>query len=391
MAGAFKFNEVNSDDIPNQDHGPNGQKLEPLSIRQPFDIIAMEFDDSDFLLKNGYLSKGDPLAICGAAGIGKSRLILQLLIAIITGRDFLGWPTSGKGSRWLLLQTENVCRRLKSDLWAMFSILSAQEKQLVHDNLFIHTLETGDDCFLHLNIPENQERVAKLIDLYHPDGVVFDVLRDVSVDDLSADHGMQDTLAVISRLVRKKNPHCIPLIVHHARTGKAGHASATGFDRGSFGRNSKVLIGWVRAQINVAPYNPDDNEVLIIASAKCNNAPEFAPFAVRLDFKTMSYEPDDSIDIEEWKESLANGSSGKSKKKQVSADDVLALVPQLDKILKTTLINKAQNAGIGLNRTRGFIDELIDDKKLFEHRVKRSNARDLIHLARYAPMPDCSL
>ena len=88
----------------------------------------MEFDDSDFLLKNGYLSKGDPLAICGAAGIGKSRLILQLLIAIITGRDFLGWPTNGKGSRWLLLQTENVCRRLKSDLWAMFSILSQRKK-----------------------------------------------------------------------------------------------------------------------------------------------------------------------------------------------------------------------------------------------------------------------
>ena len=91
----------------------------------------------------------------------------------------------------------------------------------------------------------------------------------------------------------------------------------------------------------------------------------------------MSYEADDSIDIEEWKESLANGSSGKSKRKQVSADDVLALVPQLDKILKTALINKAQNAGIGVNRTRGFIDELIDDKRLFEHRAKRSRARDL--------------
>ena len=192
-----------------------------LSIRQPFDIIAMEFDDSDFLLKNGYLSRGDRLAICGAADIGKSRLILQLLIAIITGRAFLGWPTNGKGSRWLLLQTENVCRRLKSDLWAMFSLLSQEERQLVNDNLFIHTLETGDDSFLHLNIPDNQERVAKLIDRYHPDGVVFDVLRDVAVDDLSADHGMQDTLAVIGRLVRKKNPNCIPLIVHHARTGKA--------------------------------------------------------------------------------------------------------------------------------------------------------------------------
>jgi RecA-family ATPase len=128
MAGPFQFAEVDPHDFPHPDHGPNGQKLEPLSIRQPLDIIAMEFDESDFPLKNGYLSKGDPLAVCGAVGIGKSRLILQLLIAIIAGRDFLGWPTNGKGSRWLLLQTENVCRRLKGDLAAKFSILSSENR-----------------------------------------------------------------------------------------------------------------------------------------------------------------------------------------------------------------------------------------------------------------------
>ena len=63
--------------------GDNGEteKLAPLTIRQPFEILAMEFDDSDFLLRNGYLCKGDPLAICGAASIGKSRLVIQLIIA----------------------------------------------------------------------------------------------------------------------------------------------------------------------------------------------------------------------------------------------------------------------------------------------------------------------
>jgi hypothetical protein len=115
MAGAFKFNEVNSEDIPNQDHGPNCPKIEPLSIRQLNDILAMVFDDSDFVLRNGYLTKGEPLAICGAPSVGKSRIVLQLIIAIITGRDFLGrWSTNGKAARFLLLQTENTCRRLKA-------------------------------------------------------------------------------------------------------------------------------------------------------------------------------------------------------------------------------------------------------------------------------------
>ena len=140
------------------------KKLDPLTIRQPFEILKMQFDDSDFLLRNGYLTKGDPLAICGAGGVGKSRLILQLIICIITGRDFVGWKTNSVATattRWLLLQTENVNRRLKSDLHTMFSVLTPEEQQRVHDHLFIHTLETGDDSFLHLNIAENQNGLMR--------------------------------------------------------------------------------------------------------------------------------------------------------------------------------------------------------------------------------------
>ena len=64
---------------------------------------------------------------------------------------------------------------------------------------------------------------------------------------------MTATLTVIGRITRQGDPQRIPVILHHALTGKSGAARATGFDRGSFGRNSKVLLGWVRSQINVAP------------------------------------------------------------------------------------------------------------------------------------------
>ena len=230
----------------------------------------MEFSPDDLVLQNGYLCKGDPLVICGAPAVGKSRLAMQLVISVITGRDFLGWHTNGKGSRWLFLQSENSCRRLKDDLSCMFSMLSEEEKRLVDDCLVIHTLETGDDSFLHLNVPENQERVGAAIEQFPWTGVIFDVLRDYSVDDLNSDWGMQETLAMIGRLTRKKNPHCIPIIIHHARTGKLAAASAIGFGRGSFGRNSKVLLGWARAQINVAPptkATPTTSSLLLPASA----------------------------------------------------------------------------------------------------------------------------
>jgi predicted ATP-dependent serine protease len=61
---------------------------ERLTIRRPSDILKMRFSDNDLVLKNGYLTKGDPLAICGPPGVGKSRLVMQLIIALLTGREF---------------------------------------------------------------------------------------------------------------------------------------------------------------------------------------------------------------------------------------------------------------------------------------------------------------
>ena len=154
---------------------------------------------------------------------------------------------------------------------------------------FIHTLETAEDSFVSLRLPENEAKISELIQEKKPTGVAYDVLRDYGIGDLNSDEGMTSTLSVIGRITRQGGPRRIPVIVHHALTGKSGAARATGFDRGSFGRNSKVLLGWVRSEINLAPYDPDNNEVLIVASGKSNNSEEFQPFGVRLELETMMY------------------------------------------------------------------------------------------------------
>jgi hypothetical protein len=96
--------------------------------------------------------------------------------------------------------------------------------------------------------------------------------------------------------------------LHHALTGRAGEAKAIGWDRASFGRNSKVLHSWTRGQINVTPGSPDSNDVLVLSCGKCSNGKEFAPFAVRLNPATMIYERDPDFDLAAW-ETEINGSS----------------------------------------------------------------------------------
>jgi hypothetical protein len=161
----------------------------------------------------------------------------------------------------------------------------------------------------------------------NPSGVLYDVLRDYGIGDLNSDEGMTATLSAIGRITRQGDPQRIPIVVQHALTGKSGAARATGLDRGSFGRNSKVLVGWARAQINLAPYEADNNEVLVVASGKANNAEEFQLFGIRLDSDTMTYKRDDSIDLDEWKERV--GINGNSEARKVTIAHVVKIVSKV--------------------------------------------------------------
>lgn len=92
----------------------------------------------------------------------------------------------------------------------------------------------------------------------------------------------------------------------NARTGKAGTAQATGYDRSGLARNSKVLYNWTRAQINIAPRGPEDNQRLVVACGKCSNGREFKTFAVTLEQESMVYGLDPEFNVQEWEEGIHN-------------------------------------------------------------------------------------
>jgi AAA domain-containing protein len=359
-------------------------KRSPLTIRTIGEILDMRFDDLDLVLANGYLALGERTAICGMGGVGKSRLVMQLALCCRAGRDFLGWKAQRPELRWLFLQTENSCRRLKYDLGRMLTAFIPYEQDAIKAGLFFHTLEADDDGFLMLDV-ENAGRIANAIAEVAADIVVYDPLRDFGSDDLNSDRYMTETLREISRITKRGNPKRIPLIIHHAGTGKAGIMKATGFDRSSFGRNSKVLFSWTRAQINVSPGLPDDNNVIVISSAKCSNAKEFEPFAAALDQESMLYHRDDDFDLDAWQRSLESPRNGANK---LTFDLILDLLPENGSIPKADVIERLRNKGIGERRSRAFIAEhLAPPGPLHEWRIKRPNKRDAIHLSCH-PQPD---
>ena len=295
-----------------------------LSVRSPDEILALPVDPTENLLGDRLLTKGGRLVIAGAGGVGKSRLALLLAASVISGRDFLGIPTHGQGTRWLVLQAENDNVRLKADVTPLCVHFGADWPLVAHC-LRIHTVEHVLDSMLSLDDEMTVMAIQRLIDEVSPDVVVWDSLYNFAIGDLNQDQDMAATLREIHRIGCHRNHRRANVILHHATTGKAGMAKAAGLDRSSFGRNSKVLHSWARGQINVAPLNIDDNELLAFVCGKASNGREFPPFAVRFDSKSLIYERDPGIDI---REAFANAKRGKSTERSPLSIDELAELAQ---------------------------------------------------------------
>ncbi len=330
-----------------------------LTLRSPDEILAMQFDDSDRILGDRILAKGQNATLCGASSVGKSRLALQLAAASTTGRQFLTFETHGVNLKWLFIQAENSNRRLQFDLGKLRPWIGEHDWAVVNDRLAIHTLETDDDGFLNLDDETNRAAILELIQDTKSDVVVYDSLYNLQIGDLNKDQDMGATLRTISHLTKTGNPERVPFVLHHALTGKAGAARATGYDRASFSRNSKVLHAWTRGQINVSAGSPDDNDTLVLSCGKCSNGREFEPFAVRLNPETFIYEPDPAFDMSAWQ---AEMTGKKPAGRTVTDDDVAELCEGQNrpKLVKTIM----EQIGVGKSAAYNAVDRAERHKRI---------------------------
>jgi hypothetical protein len=285
----------------NGNHKPERPKL---TLRSPDEILAMQFDDSDIILGDRLLAKGQGFVLAGAGGLGKSRLLTQLAACVVTRREFLTFPTGGCDLRWLILQTENSNRRYHADLGPLKSWLGG-DWEIFNEKVVFHTVEHDSDADVSLDSVANQNAIAEAIEASRADVIGLDPLNDFGIGDLSKDADMRATVSTLTRTCRRGNPERAIAVCHHALTGKAGAAKATGFDRSSFSRNSKVLFAWTRGQINLAPVDPANNDRLIVACGKCSNGREFSAFGIKLDPERMIYVPDPTIDVATWETEMS--------------------------------------------------------------------------------------
>lgn len=312
-----------------------------LTLRTVAELRSMKFDDSDCYLGDRMLAAGQPTSFLGPGGIGKSRMVLQLAVSCILGIKFLDLETHATGKKWLILQTENSNRRIRADLDRLIKGFELGEASLrtLDRSLMFHTIETDADALLDLGDDEVSANVAAAVFDVDPDFVVLDPLNTFTSGDLNSDRDCRATITAISQAVKRGNPNRVPFIVHHSLTGKAGASKAVGWDRGSYGRNSKVLHAWVRSQWNLAPADPDDPSKLILACGKNNNGRPFDEIGVHFDEGVGIYSLDESFDASAYRESVGIDGGKKKREKQLGIDDIAAVM-ESDKFLRVGTIQR---------------------------------------------------
>jgi hypothetical protein len=176
---------------------------------------------------------------------------------------------------------------------------------------------------------------------------------------------MRAIVTAIAAAARQGNPRRAILVLQHAITGRAGAQKAVGFDRSSFSRNSKVLLAWTRAQINVAPAKPDSNDTLVIACGKNNNGREFQPFAITLNSAGI-YEVDSSFSLDEWSEAIA----GNKAKRGCTVEQLLEILGD-DELKKCALVKRIVDVrGCGKTAAYDAVDAALAKKKIAHSKLE---------------------
>ena len=299
------------------------------SGRNAEEIWAMDIEESDNYIADRMMSAGSLCSFIGPGGIGKSRIVLQMAACCILGLDFLGLVTRARGKKWLFIQTENNNRRLLSDLRHLVAGLGLDEagRKALFRCLDFHTLEHEDDDYIDMEDPENAAHLEAIIFDYQPDIVVIDPLNSFTSEDLNSDKPMSSVVMKLVRAIKKGNPRRVPLIIHHSITGKAGAMKATGWDKSSYGRNSKVLYGKVRSQWNLGKVDPDDETLLVLACGKNNDGKHFEEIGVKVQQDPTFYVVNEDHDPADYREKIG-AESGKraGRPATYSKDDIFKVM-----------------------------------------------------------------
>lgn len=359
------------------------------TTRDPFEILSDTREEPPEIWGGLSLQRGQLMEVIGSSGLGKSRLILNLAINQILGRDFAGLPTYSTPLTWLFFGNENSFFRYRYDLRKMVSILTTEEQKKLRGRIWLPTVENPGDSYLSFAHDDNIKKFKATIKTRNPDVLVLDPWGAIIDGDELSDQDVRKTLSTLLDAISEcSQEKPMPVIIlNHSRMGIREMVKATGPDAANFGKNSKAIFTVMRNVWNLRRGSEEDAEMPIVEliHAKCSDRKLYPKSAVELNPDTLHYNHLPNFDHELWQAKLeaemrnpsqmntVERAAARQQKREENINFIKTIFTESKNLISTQdLEDKTTAKGIPKDEARkiktdlvkaGFILELVERKK----------------------------
>ena len=344
-----------------------------IIVRSLTDFSELEIDPADTLLGNRFLCREGGMLFVGPSGVGKSSASVQQDILWSQGLPAFGIQPA-RPLRIVTIQAENDDGDLTEMAAGIMTglDLDAEQREVVRQNTFyiLEKSKTGAG-FIRF--------VEAVLRLTRPDILRLDPLQSYIGGDTSDPEVM--SLFVHTGL----NPllqeyKCSVILNHHTpKTNTRDTSKWKATDWQYAGAGSAVLTNWARAAVIVDPCKDNPHLFRFIAAKRAYRIGWTDDNDQSTMFRYFKHAREHGIIF--WADASPDEVTVINTPSK-SSIDLIDLVPPTESIPKDELIAKAKVIGVGMNKARKFINELVADKSLFLWKIDRPGTRQKIELAR---------
>ena len=349
-----------------------------FSTADALDIEADNSEPPEEIWGGLRLAPGQLMEIIGGSGLGKSRMMLNLAVNQVLGRDFAGLPTCKRPLKWLFYGNENGFYRYRNDLRQMLKSCTADERERLRGHIFLPTMSKPKDAYVSFADEQNRTKLKMTIRYRDADVVVLDpwgaVIDGDELDDGDVRKTIFEIMDVLAANVKKPTAG---IILNHSRNGIKELVDAAGFGAANYGKNSKAIFSVMRNVWNLRPAHFAEPVTKIeLIHAKSSDFAAYEPRAVDFDPNTFTYSLDPNFNHDAWQYELErarrNGSGMTSEKRAIEAKQkaieirkqILDHVTSLGHIYKRDLDEWRVEKGLPENTYRVTCASLVNDGEL---------------------------
>lgn len=231
------------------------------------------------------LARGENGLLIAPTNTGKSTLLRNLVVALACGKPFPPFTAGGRPTRVILIDSEDIGGNLTADIKKMVKSLSADEQELVGQNLYIFCETEIGEAPVQLNRSDHFETLAAEIAAFKPGLIAIDTIsRSFVIKD--ENHNAEVLHGIMKPLKRlATDTNAAVLAVHHIGKAKAEDGAAR--DAAHRGRGASSFADQSRVIFNLEKGNVDGRAVLSCPKIK---GPRFDDHVLNLDADSRWFE-----------------------------------------------------------------------------------------------------